>query len=349
MHNVENINNLEVSIDYLSFTVTSFISPYDVLVFLGFNQSDFSVCNGRYGYKSSLRHNIYPITVLYDGNENMGIHVDISGSGISPMIDVYKNSILKGSTPWGTDAFESPDEGYVNSFLHYLYDFVKFSRIDLAIDDIGCNYYSVNDVFDICRTRRLVSRFKGYEFTTGEKFADGVSGNTLYVGKRSSDCFLRIYDKRLEQKEKIGDDVGYDWVRWELELKHNRAQKAVDSLLSGVGLGELSIGILSNYFRVIICDDSNTTRCSLDPVWKKFVEGVSKIRLFCKEIEKTLDRKKQWIKKQVLPSIAAVCASEHGDLSFITDYLSDALWQNSKPVLDLVFKENPSLMSAYSL
>ncbi|MBO5055002.1 MAG: replication initiation factor domain-containing protein [Lachnospiraceae bacterium] len=344
MHSFENVNKLEVLIDWLSFTTFSFSSPDDLLDYLGFSESDFTICNGSYGYKASLRHNIYPITILYNGNDNMGIHVNISGSGISVALDAYVNS-LKEITPWGDYSVEYKEEGYLISYLCYLNECVKFTRIDLAMDDKGCNYFSVDDVQKICNDGRCATRFRVFRSERESSFGDCVTGNTLYIGKRSSDCFLRVYDKRLEQKTKMGNDVGYDWVRWELELKRDRAQSVVEHLLSGECLGSVAVGVLSNYFRVIICDDSNKTRCSTDPVWQKFVLGVGKLRLSVNRMVKTISEKKKWITKQCLPSIAAVCAYEHGDLSFILDYLNDALYKNSKSVLDMVFKENPLFMN----
>lgn len=345
MYNMENINNLDVLIDWLGFTFFSFSNPYDVLHYLGFIESDFTVSNGSYGYKSSLRHNIYPITILYDGTENMGIHVNISGSGFSVALDAYINS-LKEMSPWGTYCFEYREEGYLISYLRYLNENVKFTRIDLSIDDKGCNYFSVDDVLNICNDGRCSTRFRSFRSERECSFNGCVTGNTLYIGKRSSECFLRIYDKKLEQKSKLNNDVGYEWVRWELELKKNRAQAVVDHLLAGNCLGFVAVGILSNYFRVVICDDSNKTRCSTDPLWAKFISGVEKLRLFVNRVSKTISEKKNWIIKQCLPTISAVCYFEHGDLGFILDHLSDALYRNSKSVLDIVFKENNVLMNS---
>lgn len=348
MHNAENINNLEVSIDWLGFTFFNYSSPYDIVAYLGFMENEFSVCNGRFGYKSALIHNLYPITILYDGNDNMGIHVDISGSGFAYALDSYVNS-MREITPWGDSALEYREESYVICYLRHLNDCVKFTRLDLAIDDKGCNYYSVDDVRKICNDGRCASRFKKWN-SMKESYIGGADvGNTVYIGKRSSDCFLRVYDKRLEQISKLDKDVGFNWVRWELELKKERSQRAVDYLLLDCSLGGVAIGILSNYFRVVVKDDSNITRCSTDPLWKKFVEGVEKLHLSLNKVIKSISKKKDWIIKQCLPTISAVCAAEYGDLSFIVDHLSDAFYRNSRSVLDLVFKENPDLIDALSV
>ncbi len=339
---VENINELTVSVDWLSFTFFNFASPLDVLDYLGFDPADFSAGRGRNGYKASFCHNLYPVSVLYDGSENMGIHVDISGLGVSPALDAYVLT-LKCPTPFGTDAFEYPDEDLMIAYLRHIHDSARFARIDLAIDDRGMNYYSVNDVLEICRSKRCSSRFRSYNIDCGESFSNGIVGNTLYLGKRQSYAYLRIYDKRLEQISKGVADPGYDWIRWELELKKDHAEKTVEHFLSGACLGAVAVGILSNYFRVIIRDNDNISRCSTDPLWSRFVAGVEKLRLTAGKTVKSLDEKERWIKKQVLPSISALVAFKHGDMSFITDMLPDALYRNDKTVLDMVFKENPAL------
>lgn len=342
MHNLEIINNLEVSVDWLGFTFFSYSSPYNVLDYLGFDSSDFSVGNGSNGYKSALRHNIYPVTVLYDGRTDMGIHVNISGSAISFALDCYYNSI-KVATPFGTYAIEYSEDTMMVRYLRHINECAKFTRLDLAIDDKGCKYYSVNDVREICDSDRCMTRFRKYRPEYERSFNGEMTGNTLYIGKRQSEVFLRIYDKRLEQIQKAKKDVGFDWVRWELELKKDRANMVVKHLLSGIALGAVAIGILSNYFRIIIRDNDNVTRCTTDPVWERFVENVSKLRLTVGKAEKTLDSRKEWISKQCMPTISAIIASDNGDLSFITDRLSDSLWRNKKSILDMVFVNNPVL------
>lgn len=343
MHNIESINKLEVSIDWLGFTVFEFPGPVDVVTWLGFHESDFAICRGGHGYKSSLRHSLYPIVIYYDGAENMGIHVDISGSAVSPAVEAFIDS-QKEVTPWGGYAVEYREEGEMKSYLRHLNECGKFTRVDLAVDDKGGNYYSVDEVRALCESDRCATRFKSHRLVSECKFGSkGKIGNTLYIGSRSSNCYLRVYDKRLEQISKIGEDVGFDWIRWEMELKKESAQKAIDMLLSGSGLGSVAVGILSNYFRVIVRDDSNVSRCSTDPVWQAFIAGVDKLRLSLSKTVKTISQKKEWIKKQCLPSIAAICAAEYGDLGFITENMVSALFRNSKAVLDMVFTENPEL------
>lgn len=47
-------------------------------------------------------------------------------------------------------------------------------------------------------------------------------GSTRYYGVRGSSGYLRVYDKRLEQKEKAGEDIGFELTRFEWEQRGNR-------------------------------------------------------------------------------------------------------------------------------
>lgn len=46
--------------------------------------------------------------------------------------------------------------------------------------------------------------------------------STRYYGVRGSSGYLRVYDKRLEQKSKFGDDIGFELTRFEWEQRGNR-------------------------------------------------------------------------------------------------------------------------------
>src|ERR1022692_1392392 len=50
------------------------------------------------------------------------------------------------------------------------------------------------------------------------------SGETIYLGSPHSQTLLRIYDKRLERQAKEQKDWQDYGIRWELELKKDRAQ-----------------------------------------------------------------------------------------------------------------------------
>lgn len=60
----------------------------------------------RNGYRSQFHHSVYPISVQYDGQEGMKIHVDVSGSAIQDLIEHYLKSHSV-TTPFGNMAYET--------------------------------------------------------------------------------------------------------------------------------------------------------------------------------------------------------------------------------------------------
>lgn len=348
MQSVEVVNELECLIDWIGVTFFEFASPVDVLSYLGFSDSDFSVSRGRNGYKSSLRHNLHNISVLYDGSEDMGFHVDISGSAISFALDAYINSLAE-LTPWGTYAPEMFDNNSMVEYLRHIVECGKLTRLDLAVDDKGCHYFSLDDVLQVCDSDRLVTKFHGYCLNRSRDFGGEVTGNTVNFGSRNSLAFLRVYDKKLEQNRGGKNPVDFDWIRWELELKKERAQTAAELIISGENIGSVIMGILGNYVRIIERDNENVSRCSVDPLWEKFMEGIKRLKMTVHRVEKTVEQIKGWIVKQCLPSIALVSAYESGDLSFIFRNMTDALFKNSKSKLDMLFSYNPDLKEGFVL
>lgn len=84
-------NGLVVSVDWLSFTVTSTNDLVDVLDMLGYTTEDFTrMPKGARGYRTMFRLNGYSLSVLCDGNPDMGIHVDVSGSAIGELIRSFR-------------------------------------------------------------------------------------------------------------------------------------------------------------------------------------------------------------------------------------------------------------------
>jgi hypothetical protein len=132
-------------------------------------------------------------------NSNMGIHTSWSGSALT-----------------GRDA-----EAVNRKALH---DAGRCSRIDVAID--------IDYALDI---RALHKAAKAGKCTTRVKKApvliDG-DGLTLYIGSRSSEKYLRIYDKAAEQGRKE------PWTRIELECKAGFA-RAVSNHVAVAGLKDV--------------------------------------------------------------------------------------------------------------
>ncbi|MDO4265129.1 MAG: replication initiation factor domain-containing protein [Eubacteriales bacterium] len=318
-HTTKLNNGLLVSIDYLRFTVINLDCIDDILNILGFSRSDFSQCpRGGLGYKSSIVLNgSKGFRVYFDGNPDMGICFEISGSAMSFLFKAFRSAVLN-------SGFAGISDEELNfELLRTIKDIGHYTRLDIAVDDKGNQFFSCDDIERFYRNKQIVARSKVYKRDISEK--DYIkTGDTIYFGSRSSDIMLRVYDKQLEQNQKLSDDrkIDYPWTRFEFELKNDRANKFVDILLEKKSLGFVTMGIFNNYFRIVERNDTNISRCSMLPLWQEFVSTVEKIRLSEPQSVSTLEQSKLWILDKVSCKFAAIYMNDGGDLSFIYECLS---------------------------
>lgn len=303
-------NGLEIPLDWISFTVFDIDHVNSVIQILGYDVTDFKkLPKGMNGYRSCLRHSAHAIFVLSDGNEGMGIHVDISGSSIMNTLSHFKhkNSV---NTPFSSIAYEATsfDFTILIDFLNMISEHGHLTRLDLAIDDIGENYFCLQQLHDLFSTGSYVSKFRKWRELISNGDENKCIGHTIYFGSQNSDIMLRIYDKKLEQK------VDYSWVRWEFQLRADRAISVAKLLTSDKTIASVAIGVLSNYLRIIKFDNPVKSRCSIHPIWKRFISDVERISIYHTPIPKTLVDMEHWLMKQVAPSFATVVAANGGDL-----------------------------------
>ena len=319
-HCADFTNGLHLSIDWLSWTLTTTQSVDDAILMMGFDAKDFKAQpQGLNGYSSQLRHVSHSISIQYNGNENMGVHVDVSGSAVHALLTQFYESNLVdtvfGSVGFETDSFEST---VLREFMKCIKEYGHITRLDLAVDDIGTNYYSLPELHDLFAADLYVSRFRSWkEVREYGKY----SGHTIYFGSRTSSIMLRIYDKQAEQNKKLlfsdMPPLEYTWVRWELELKRERAQQVLELILKGEDIAYLTMGILANYLRMINDDNERKCRCTVSEKWESFINNIGRISLYCSKQEKTIDETRKWLIKQVAPSLAKVVEADGGVIDFL--------------------------------
>lgn len=344
-------NSLKVSIDWIAFTSTIITKVSEMISFLGYTTKDFVLLpKGANGYKKMHRLESAPITILSDGNEDMGIHVVISGTAIPELLEHFRASITS-DTPFSADvvSLSDFDNSIMVEFLQQIRRLGWLTRFDLAVDDLGAQYFTLDDVKGFLDRQEVVSKFRVYKNVLESTFANEKTGHTIYFGSRRSEVMLRVYDKQLEQNQKAtdGEVLEDPWVRWEIELKNDRANIAADYLIQRKQLGEIIMEILNNYVRVIVNDDSNRSRCSAHPLWEKFVGMVGKLRLYVESVQKTIDEKKRWLIRQCLPTIAGVIIADGGSFDIITDHFEDAVARMSCSMRHLVTEKNPEWLTDY--
>lgn len=305
-------NGLRISVDWLSFTVKTFTDWETLSDYFGLSLNHFQDdMIGAYGYKKRARHMLYDISFLYDGNDDMGIHVDVSGSAVGYFLQCYLDKNTCSVTPFGSVAYEvtSFDDTILGDLLKEILDMGQLSRLDLAVDDVGCQYYTLSELREVFHNGLYTSRFRKYK-EVFEASKIECTGSTIYLGSTKSEMLIRIYDKQLEQSAQT------PWTRWEIQLRKERATVAASFLAAGQTLPDVACGIFSNYLRLIVKDNVRDSRCSTAPKWSDFLAGVKKLRICQPVLEKNLDDKKKWLMKFVAPTLSTIYESD-GDLSFI--------------------------------
>lgn len=324
-YQVNTSNNLIISIDWLSFTIHADYTPEEVVERIGLNAHDFRECpNGANGYKHMKKFE--NISVLYDGAENMGIHVNVSGSSVGTVLEAYKEFIAE-DTPFGM-AYTDFDETILSSFFKRLFDMgASITRLDLAIDDFGTQYYSLDEVEKKLASGKILSKWKSCR-NLNEKLVSNREkvGHTLYFGSTQSDIQLRIYDKQLERNKGLepGNEnyIDTSWVRWELELHKERAHEICRLLSNGHTVSTVSVGVLAHYFRIIVFDDSNKSRCSSERKWQKFIDNVKALRITVQKRERTLDEERKMFEKQQGRKVAKMFYGAENGVEYFMDLVT---------------------------
>ena len=190
----------EVTIDWLSVTLEHENAYYMQKRFSFGNKIASGEGKARFGYDVQDRYES-GVTVMWSTKRaDMGVHV------------VFTGSSLRWLTAKGTSVLD---------VAKHMRDLgARASRVDLAIDIFDSGLQQS----DLCKPARLPYKGKGRtpKFT---QVGDEEDGWTLYIGSRSSEKFLRIYDKAKESKSEIKD-----WKRIEIECKGMVAHWLGDAL-----------------------------------------------------------------------------------------------------------------------
>lgn len=257
---------------------------------------------GFSGYRSSLK--LGNISIYFEGREDMGCHVEMSGQGCRH----YEGHFSE--IPWQ------------DLFVTVLSMNAKFTRLDLAIDNVD-GTLTLENIWNAIQNHETYIRTQFREWRRIQKGSfekdKQITGDTIYLGSTKSHVQFRIYDKAQETAV-----VGH-WIRFEIQLRDKRAHEAAKLFAAGVPLGILATGIINNYFSIINNDDSNKSRCSLQPWWAEWLQSTGKIQLTTEQSIKLVPDSMDFIKRQYAPSIAMIrkfLGADHFK-GFMDDILED--------------------------
>ena len=154
--------------------------------------------SARYGYAYGMANSVNAKVMVNPDKPDMGIHVSYSASTLRAYLErgIESMTILRWHLGQGG----------------------KCSRIDLALD-VFDSCLSIVALYEDLVQGRALTRVLNYTLLKAQG-----DGTTLYVGSRSSEAMLRIYDKAKEQ------GVLDNWKRIELECKGDKANYVANTL-----------------------------------------------------------------------------------------------------------------------
>lgn len=250
------------------------ITVYDVIRALGLREDiNFIEMPGRYYYRNRLTF----------GNIHIYYNHAVAEQNF-PMLEL---------TGQGCREFET----FSSYNFDYLFELAKdtkkyhMSRLDIAYDDhegllnikeimldgFNNNYVSNSNIVSLHDEKR-----------------HHLDGFSLITGSKSSDMYMRIYDKARER----GFTDGRHWIRCELVLKQDRA---TNFIMNEEPLGVKYRGVIHNYFRFVSPNkkDLNKRRWKTRRYWRKFLDGVEKISVYSKkEIDYNISRLHRYVVHQ---------------------------------------------------
>lgn len=211
------------------------------------------------------------------------------------------------------------EEGTLHKVLSWVFEHQgHVTRVDVALDDRAASV-PVAEVRAAVEAGHAVTRSQTFKVLTGASMRDGnPRGETLYFGSRESQTMLRVYDKRLEMTQKHRDHAQDYGVRWELELKQERAQACAKALLhlSPEDWREFLVGLLRSYI-----DFKDTTReakawekyrAPLLPWWVTLTDGFKKSRLVVEKVRQSVDALCHWLGNSI-SAVLAVAYCKRGE------------------------------------
>lgn len=271
------------SLDYLAFT--GFEVEIDEITKCLPDESLVSLEKGRMGYKKAYLYK--KIAILYDGQPNMGVHFDCPSSGLAYILDILTIPALQGR--------------------------LKFTRVDIACDIKEKDFF--NQCYMACMTKNYKSKWKSWtDLTKRATGSNSLQGRTIYFGSRTSETFLRIYDKALEQGEEK------DWTRVELEVKGKSAHNLA-CLIGHDSIDKIFSRIINNYISFIDRSSSkNISRCKMLDFWSDMLTSDDKVTISPEKKEKSISDTYSWLLKQVSRSL--------GKISYFDDISDEELTES---------------------
>jgi hypothetical protein len=290
------------SLDYLSFSIPDDTHLDAVVQLLGLPFRDIGHKFDHWHEASHAYVGGEMVAGMYRDNDNKfaaksdSIFFDIRGSGM----DVVESSA----------AFED-----WRGLLARLFEVgAVVKRIDPATDNKD-GRIELADVKRQVFNGELVKKGKT-TWSEHNSFRNDRLHETFNVGSRQSDVMLRIYGKGFQQRELT------NWLRFEFELKHKRADNWARFLVSdGWDAAWANLrGLMDFRDRSA---DKNKSRWPASEWWVNLMGSSRVVRSLGKRAQMSIDATYAYLLKMVAKPFAKVCHAFEGDLSLAYRMLAE--------------------------
>lgn len=204
-------------------------------------------------------------TIAMYGTEGMGMHIIYSAQALYALgtAGIYPERIIKNALRNGA----------------------KATRADIALD-IFDGEASVNSFERCVRARKCRTSSKSWRV-----LESGDGGHTLYIGSRSSERMVRIYDKKAERAASFVEVGSDSWIRAEVELKGQQAENFMKACKDN-DINNVLIGFLTA-----------TVDFPTIPDWKAATNTIG-AKVEPTETKRKDTKTRHWLMKTVAPVIA---------------------------------------------
>lgn len=204
-------------------------------------------------------HSFYFCIAYNENNYSMGVIVKFSAQALAYYLKIAKRQVYS----------------FLKAVKSDKYNF-RLSRCDLDVDFLN-EKFTPTAIFNDLKKKKVLIYYQkknNNKLNLVKKncrlqgFAINQEVPTCYCGAVSSDCQLRIYDKKREQIEQHGSKLNYvlqfdSVVRFEIALKHTLAHNLTDMLLKINTEKELNDLILSIFLQKFYFKRARTDKATI--------------------------------------------------------------------------------------
>lgn len=118
----------------------------------------------------------------------------------------------------------------------------NFTRLDFAVDILGGEVVA-DDVRLLLEMGYVDTKAKRTSNIEERVIGEAGSGMTVYIGSRSSQSMVRVYDKGKKEK------TSFPWLRVELESKQDKANKIADAIIAH-GVASAGVSAIKSFVKI---------------------------------------------------------------------------------------------------